>query len=99
MRLLSTLAIVALAVTPIVATAQTAPAKPAYSSETTMGELMGNPATKAVLEKNIPALVGQDTSQGAAMSLKAIQQYIPDLTDAKLAQIDAELAKIPAAPK
>jgi hypothetical protein len=80
-------------------TAATAPAAPAYStSESSIGTLLDNPATKAVLEKHVPALVGNAQIEMArGMTLKAIQAFAGDtLSDAKLAEIEADLAKIPA---
>ncbi len=56
------------------------------------------PAAKAVLEKHIPALVSNPQIEMArSMTLKQIQGFAGDaLTDAKLADIDADLAKLPA---
>src|SRR5688572_23154020 len=83
-----------------VASAQ-APAAPAaaYStSETSIGDLLDNPATKAVLDKHMPGFAGNpqiDMARG--MTLKQIQQFAGDaVTDEALARIDADLAKIPA---
>lgn len=93
---------------PFAAAAQTAPAPapapasdaaPAYSSAgTDLGTLLDNPATKAVLEKHIPELISNDQIQMArSLTLKGLQQYAGEvLTDAKLAAIDADLAKVPA---
>jgi hypothetical protein len=99
----------ALAAAPAVA--QTAPAKPAaaapaYSTNTTqLGTLIANPATKAVLLKHIPEMInglGDNLERASGMTLKemqgALKTYSPDaLPDAKLAAIDADLAKLPAA--
>lgn len=75
-------------------------AAPAYSTSTTsIGDLLDNPATKAVLVKDVPALVSNpqiDMARG--MTLKQVQSYAADtLTDEVLAKIDADLARIPAA--
>jgi hypothetical protein len=85
---------------------QAAPAaEPAYStSSTQLGTLMANPATKEVLLKHIPEMVnglGDNLERASGMTLKEMQgalaTYSPDaLPDAKLAAIDADLAKIPA---
>lgn len=111
MRLIATLGIVALAVTPVVASVQApaqapapaapAPSKPAFStSETTIGALMANPAAKDVVVKHIPMMAeAGDNPQAAGMTLKDAQQYVPDLNDKALAAIDADLAKIPAPAK
>jgi uncharacterized membrane protein YqiK len=89
--------------------AQTPAAAPAaaYStSATPMGMLLENPAAKAVLTKQLPQLMermGDNMERVSGMTLKEIQDslkaYAPDvLSDAKLAEIDLELAKIPVAP-
>jgi para-nitrobenzyl esterase len=80
--------------------AQAAPAAPAaaYSTETTdIGTLLSNPATKAILDKNLPGFsANPQIDMARSMTLKSVQQYSPDmLTDAKLAAIDADLAKVP----
>lgn len=75
------------------------PATPAFSSSgTTIGDLLDNPQAKAVLAKDLPEIVSSDqVDMARGMTLKDIQQYAPDqITDAKLAQIDADLAKLPA---
>ncbi|WP_395334566.1 hypothetical protein WBP06_23710 [Novosphingobium sp. BL-8H] len=82
------------------APAPAAAAAPAYSSATTpIGDLLDNPATKAVLVKDVPTLVANpqiDMARG--MTLKQVQAYAGDvLSDSVLAKIDADLAQIPAA--
>lgn len=95
----------ALAETKPAAASAPAPAA-AYSSTTTqLGTLLANPATKAVLLKHIPQFVnglGDNVDRASGMTLKEIQDalktYSPDaMPDAKLAAIDADLAKIPPA--
>ncbi len=79
--------------------AASAPAAPAYSTaDSSIGTLLDNPATKAVLEKHVAALISNPQIEMArGMTLKAIQGFAGDaLSDAVLAQIDADLAKIPA---
>lgn len=74
-------------------------ATPAYStSGSTIGTLLANPKTKAVLVKYVPDIANSDQiSMASGMTLKAIQSYAGDtLSDDVLAKIDAELAKIPA---
>lgn len=91
----------ALPATAAPAPAAAAPAAtPAYSSTTTpIGDLLDNPATKAVLVKDVPTLVANpqiDMARG--MTLKQVQAYAGDvLSDSVLAKIDADLAQIPAA--
>jgi len=83
-------------------TAAPAPAVPAAkvklsSADTDLGTLIDNPAAKAIIEKHIPGMTTNDqVDMARGMTLKAIQQYAPDeVTDARLAAIDADLAKLP----
>ena len=74
-----------------------APAPAKFSTATTtIGELLDNPATKAVLEKYAAAMVGNpQIDMARAMTLKQIQGFAGDaLTDEVLAKIDADLAAI-----
>lgn len=93
--------IAALNVTSVVAqtAATSVPASPAkYStSETDIGTLLDDPAARAVLDKLLPAVThGDQIDMARSMTLKDIQQYAPDMiTDQVLAQVDAELAKLP----
>lgn len=79
--------------------ANAAPAvTPKYtSSDTEIGTLLDDPAAKAILEKIVPGMTTNDQIDMArSMTLKSIQQYSPDqLTDQRLAQLDAEFAKLP----
>ncbi|WP_375194166.1 hypothetical protein [Sphingobium sp.] len=80
------------------APAANAVAKAKYSTaDTDLGTLLDNPAAKAIIEKNIPGMTTNDqVDMARGMTLKAIQQYAPDdVTDARLAAIDADLAKLP----
>jgi len=83
---------------PAPAPAPAAPAKAKYTvEETDLGTLLDNPVTKAIVEKHIPGMTTNDqVDMARGMSLKAIQQYAPDeVTDQRLAAIDADLAKLP----
>jgi hypothetical protein len=68
------------------------------TADTDLGTLLDNPASKAVLEKYIAAMISNpqiDMARG--MTLKQLQSYAGDaLTDDTLAKIDVDLAKIPA---
>lgn len=78
------------------ATATTAPTH--YTTSTTdLGTLLDDPAAKAVIAQHLPELVKSDQiDQARGMSLKDIQPYSQDmLTDKILAEIDADLAKLP----
>lgn len=95
----------ALADTKTPAAATPAPAAAFSSSATQLGTLLANPAAKAVLLKHIPQFVnglGDNAERASGMTLKEVQDalksFSPDaLPDAKLAEIDADLAKVPAA--
>jgi len=67
------------------------------TADTTLGDLLDDAGAKAVLQKFIPDLIASpqiDMARG--MTLKQMQNYAGEsLSDAKLAQIDAELAKLP----
>jgi hypothetical protein len=80
------------------APAPAAAAAPAYSSATKIGILLDNPATKAVLMQFIPDVVNNpQIEQGRDLQLLEIAQYVPELTPAMYAKIDAALAKVPKA--
>jgi para-nitrobenzyl esterase len=68
------------------------------TTDWTIGDLIANPATKAVLQADLPELLaydGLDNIKG--YSLKAVAQYAPDkIPQAKVDQIQADLAKLPA---
>lgn len=83
--------------TPAMLTAQDAPAVEPYSTaDTEIGRLLADPAARAVLQKHIPSIVqGRAAEQVAHSTIKAIQGYaLFLLPDAKLAAIDADLAKL-----
>lgn len=70
---------------------------PSYSTNATdIGTLIDNPATKAVLDKDLPGFSGNPQIEMArSMTLKQIQGFSDDaITDAVLAKIDEDLAKI-----
>ena len=89
------LAVAGAAILPVAAQAS---AKPLFSTaKTNLGTLMDNPATKAVLMKYIPAVItNPQITMARAMTLRQVQPYAGDeLSDAKLARIDADLAQLP----
>jgi len=78
--------------------AAAAPAAPGYTTgETSIGDLLDNPVTKAVLDKYMPGMsANPQIDMARGMTLKQIQNFAPDMVkDETLAQIDADLAKIP----
>jgi para-nitrobenzyl esterase len=89
----------ALAMTPFVATAQAAaPAAAHYTtSDTTVGQILDDPAAKAVVDKHLPGLLaGEQIDMAREMTLRTLQQFAPDrVTDAALADIDADFVKLP----
>ena len=96
------LAVVFSSVPIVSATAQTpAPATapaPHYTTSTTdIGTLLDDPAAHAIVDKHLPGVLsGDQIDMARPMTLKAIQQYAPDrISDQALADIDAELAKLP----
>ena len=86
---------------PAAALAQQAPTAAAAvhytTADTDLGTLLDDPASKAVLNKYIAQMIGNDQISAArSLTLKALQQYAGDtLTDETLAKIDADLAKLP----
>ncbi|MCB2066627.1 MAG: hypothetical protein KDE15_08320 [Erythrobacter sp.] len=78
---------------------EAAAAAPAYSTaDTEIGVLIDNPATREILMRYLPDVVESDQIDMArSMTLVAIQPFASDvITAEKLAQIDAELAQLPA---
>ncbi len=81
------------------AQAPAAPAAAAWPPTTdwTIGDLIANPAAKAVLQADLPELLaydGLDNIKG--YSLKAVAQYAPDkIPQAKVDQIQTDLSKLP----
>jgi hypothetical protein len=82
----------------IAADAAAAPAATAYStSDTSIGDLIDTPATRAILDKYLPGFsTAEQIDMARGMTLKAIQPYSAAVTDETLAKIDADLAKLPA---
>ena len=66
------------------------------TADTDIGTLLDDPEAKAIVEKHIPGMTtNPQIDMARSMTLKAIQQYAADdVTDARLAAIDAELAKL-----
>jgi para-nitrobenzyl esterase len=103
MRVATFVAGVVLAMTSTAALAQqsapTAAASAPYSTATTpIGTLLDDPAAKAVIVKYLPEVAtSPQIDQARGMTLKDVQQYSPDkVSDQTLANIDAELARLPA---
>lgn len=96
-------AVPAVAADPAKPAEKTAPAPavkdaPKYTTDDTeIGTLLDDPAAKAIVEKHIPGMTtNEQIDMARSMTLKAIQTYSPDeVTDERLAAIDADLAKLP----
>jgi hypothetical protein len=86
----------ALAAEPVPAAPAAAPAVKYSTATSDIGTLVDNPATKAVLDKNLPGFADNpQISMVRSMTMRQIQQFAPDaLTDEKLAKVDAELAAL-----
>lgn len=85
--------------TSALAQATTSSAAAAYTTaDTDIGTLLDDPAAKAVVDKYIPGFsAGENVDMARSMTLKAIQQFAPDMvTDKALADIDTDLAKLAA---
>jgi para-nitrobenzyl esterase len=77
------------------APASTAPAMAKFSTESTVGDLLDNPAAKAVLQKHTPMIVASPRiDQARQMKFKDLQQFVPSLTTDVLKAIDDDLAKL-----
>lgn len=65
------------------------------TNTTTLGELLDNSATRTVVENHLPGISTHpqlDLARG--LTLKALQAYSAEITDEKLAAIDADLASV-----
>lgn len=72
---------------------------PLSTATTPIGELLDNPATKAVIEKHLPGFSAHpQVDMARGFSLKAVQSFAPEITDEILAKIDADLAAVAPAP-
>ena len=67
------------------------------TASTTIGDLLDDPAARAVLALHLPDIAeNPQIDMARGMTLKDIQAYAPSVTDEKLAAIDADLAALPA---
>jgi len=66
------------------------------TAETELGAILADPAAKAIVEKHIPGLTtNEQVEMARGMTLKMVQQYAAaEVTDERLAAIDAEFAKL-----
>jgi len=68
----------------------------AFSTDSTMGEILNDEKGKAILEKHMPGVSNDPrTAMGRGMTLKQLAHFIPgQITPAVLQAIDADLKKI-----
>lgn len=66
------------------------------TDQTTIGDIMDNPAASAVVKKYLPDMfANEQINMARGMTLKAVQQYSADqVTDKILASIDTDFAKL-----
>lgn len=86
-----------LASTPALADAPAAAATHALTTaDTTIGDLLDNPAARAVIDKNLPGFsTNPQIEMARSLTLKQLQGFSPEsFTDAVLAKIDADLAAL-----
>ena len=88
--------ILAMAISLCVVQAQTSQAQTAFSIQTsTVSQLLANPAAKAIFIKYFPDMAANPDPRGMDQTLPSLQQYVPDLTNEKLAAMDVELKALP----
>lgn len=67
-----------------------------FSLDSNLGDLLRDPAAKAVLGKYLPTLTASDQIALAPQTtLRSMQPYLPEMTDDVAKKIDAELAALP----
>lgn len=68
---------------------------PKLSVDSTIGALVDNEESKGVLESHFPGIsTNPALGQALALSLRAVKQFLPGLTDEKLEEINTELGTI-----
>ena len=74
-----------------------APSAHYTTTDTSLGDLLDDPAAKAVLQKYIPQMIANpQIDMARSMTLKQLQSYSSDqLPDTTLAHIDVDLSKLP----
>jgi para-nitrobenzyl esterase len=80
------------------APAAAAPVPAKFSVQTsTLGQLLADPAAKAILTKDFPEIVNHpQLDQGLDLTLPEVVQYLPDVvTPEKMAAMDVELKALP----
>ena len=96
-RTLSLAVALTLAVSGAAVAQEPAKAAAGYSTASNVGDLLDNPATKAVLLKDAPTTASSPRLEAEArgLALDDIVAFSPELTPEVMAKINADLAKIP----
>ena len=96
--LLAAVPLMAHAASDVAAPSAPATAKHYTTQDTTIGDLLADPAAKAVVDKYIPGLSDNASiTMASGMTLRAIQPMAGDkITEDMLNAIDVDLAKLPA---
>lgn len=82
----------AIAVVPV---AVAAAAQPAYSTNSTVGELLDNPEARAVVQKHAPGVFADSqVEHGRDLRFSFLAENRPELTPEVMARINADLAKV-----
>jgi hypothetical protein len=92
------IALVAMSLLGAPALAQEAATPAKFSVQaSTLGQLLADPAAKAILAKDFPEIVNHpQLDQGLDLTLPEVVQYLPDVvTPEKMAAMDAELKALP----
>lgn len=100
-RLITSLAVAAF----VSVFAQAEPANPAvaakhYTTATTkIGQILDDPAAKAIVDKHLPGILTGRIVLARALTLKQLQHFAPDkVSDKALASVDAEFGAAPGKP-
>lgn len=80
----------------VAAADQTSTAVAYSTADSSVGDLLDNAQTKAILDKYLPGFsAAPQIDMARGMTLKSVQAFAPDtVTDDALTKIDADLAKL-----
>jgi hypothetical protein len=106
MRIVTALALVLMAATPVLAQSASppapavAPTTSSFSADTPLEAVVADPAAKAVLDKTLPNIAKHPAfEQFKAMSLRQLQPYASDkISEEAVAKVDVELKALAAKP-
>jgi endoglycosylceramidase len=81
---------------PLAAPAAESAANARLSLDSLVGDLLRDPRAKAILDEHLPTLTSSSQIGLASQApLRAMQPYLPEMTDAVARRIEAELAALP----